>query len=118
MCDLLGMSCKLATTPKHSIKAFMEFSEENKDGWGFAFFQDEKFRLFKEPTKAKASDLANYIISDSNITTKRPKQQIALTKMISLLLLILRPFFHMKTSPVTGIRFWDFIFFRLPLYLA
>ena len=49
MCELFGMSCQQPDRAVHSLLSFKEFSGENRDGWGLAYYQDGKAVIEREP---------------------------------------------------------------------
>ena len=74
MCQLLGMNCNVPTDICFSFKGFCErggTTDEHKDGWGIAFFEDKGCRSFLDPhpsTHSTVSSLVkNYPIKSCNV---------------------------------------------------
>ena len=70
MCDLLGMSFKIATNPNYSFTAFRELSDtKNIAGWGIAYYKNNLAMVIKEPLQAYTSRLAEFIGNYKGIST-------------------------------------------------
>jgi predicted glutamine amidotransferase len=64
MCQLLGMSCKEPATINFSLEGFQArggLTDEHKDGWGIAFFEDQGCRVFLDHQPASTSPLVQAI---------------------------------------------------------
>lgn len=64
MCQLLGMSCKEPATINFSLEGFQArggLTDEHKDGWGIAFFEDWGCRVFVDHQPASSSPLIQTI---------------------------------------------------------
>ncbi|MFY7939527.1 MAG: class II glutamine amidotransferase, partial [Burkholderiaceae bacterium] len=64
MCQLLAMSCKLPATINFSFEGFATRggqTDEHRDGWGIAFFEDEGCRMFLDTLSSVSSPIANLI---------------------------------------------------------
>lgn len=70
MCDLMGMSFNLAVRPSISFRGFQKKGEHNPDGWGLGFYPDEAAQVFKEPIKARKSQLSEFICDYPKIKSK------------------------------------------------
>ncbi len=74
MCQLLGMNCNVPTDICFSFKGFCErggTTDEHKDGWGIAFFEDKGCRSFLDPSPSAGSAISslvkNYPIKSCNV---------------------------------------------------
>ncbi len=65
MCELFGMSCQKPDRAIHSLASLREYSIENPDGWGIAYYQNGKAIVKREPVKAKISENFNDILQNS-----------------------------------------------------
>ena len=66
MCQLLAMNCNTPTDICFSFEGFCERSgvtDEHKDGWGIAFFEDQACRLFIDTKPAVESPISNLVKS-------------------------------------------------------
>jgi len=66
MCQLLGMNCNVPTDICFSFKGFCErggITDEHKDGWGIAFFEDKGCRSFLDPRPSATSAVSKLIKS-------------------------------------------------------
>ncbi|MGY5858820.1 MAG: class II glutamine amidotransferase [Candidatus Thorarchaeota archaeon] len=61
MCDLLGLSFNVPITAKISLDIFQERGEANPDGWGLAFFQNDRLQVVKEAHSASNSSLYDFM---------------------------------------------------------
>lgn len=64
MCQLLGMSCKEPATINFSLEGFKArggLTDEHKDGWGIAFFEDRGHKIFRDHLPAHNSPLVQSI---------------------------------------------------------
>lgn len=64
MCQLLAMSCKEPATINFSFEGFATRggqTDEHKDGWGIAFFEDEGCRMFLDTLSSVTSPIAGLI---------------------------------------------------------
>ena len=60
-CDLMGVSFNKAVDLNNLFSRFRTISEKrDPDGWGVAFYADASATIFKEPTRAAESALAEY----------------------------------------------------------
>ncbi len=88
MCQLLGMNCNVPTDIVFSFTGFATRggrTDEHKDGWGIAFFEDAGVRLFVDHESAIASPVAElikrYPIKSKNVIShirKATQGQVAL----------------------------------------
>lgn len=74
MCQLLGMNCNVPTDICFSFEGFCErggATDEHKDGWGIAFFEDKGCRTFLDPHPSAESAVStlvkNYPIKSCNV---------------------------------------------------
>lgn len=74
MCQLLGMNCNVPTDICFSFTGFCArggLTDEHRDGWGIAFFEDEGCRVFLDYQPAAQSPVAelvkNYPIKSRNV---------------------------------------------------
>ncbi|MCF6282002.1 MAG: class II glutamine amidotransferase [Candidatus Polarisedimenticolaceae bacterium] len=74
MCQLLGMNCNVPTDICFSFEGFCErggTTDEHKDGWGIAFFEDNGCRSFLDPNPSVESSVStlirNYPIKSRNV---------------------------------------------------
>ena len=74
MCQLLGMNCNVPTDICFSFKGFCERgggTDEHKDGWGIAFFEEKGCRSFLDPhpsvDSAVSTLIHNYPIKSRNV---------------------------------------------------
>jgi glutamine amidotransferase len=61
MCDLLGFSFNIPITAKISLDVFQKRGETNPDGWGLAFFIDDRLQIIKEAHSAIKSNLYDFM---------------------------------------------------------
>ncbi|MHA1963947.1 MAG: class II glutamine amidotransferase [Candidatus Thorarchaeota archaeon] len=61
MCDLLGLSFNTPVTAKISLDVFQQRGEMNPDGWGVAFYNDNRIQVIKEAEPAVNSRLFDFI---------------------------------------------------------
>ncbi len=61
MCDLLGLSFNIPITAKISLDIFQKRGEANHDGWGLAFFIDDRLQIIKEARSAIESNLYDFM---------------------------------------------------------
>lgn len=61
MCDLLGLSFNTPVTAKISLDVFQQRGEMNPDGWGVAFYHDNRIQVIKEAEPAVDSRLFDFI---------------------------------------------------------
>jgi predicted glutamine amidotransferase len=64
MCQLLGMSCKKPTSIGFSFEGFRArggLTDEHKDGWGIAFFNETSVEVFVDHEPAAESKLAEQV---------------------------------------------------------
>jgi glutamine amidotransferase len=61
MCDLLGLSFNTPVTAKISLDVFQQRGEMNPDGWGVAFYHDNRIQVIKEAEPAVDSGLFDFI---------------------------------------------------------
>lgn len=61
MCDLLGLSFTTPVTAKISLDVFQQRGEMNPDGWGVAFYHDNRIQVIKEAEPAVDSRLFDFI---------------------------------------------------------
>lgn len=64
MCQLLAMSCKEPATINFSLEGFQArggITDEHKDGWGIAFYEDQGHRIFRDHEPASTSALLKTI---------------------------------------------------------
>lgn len=64
MCQLLGVSCKEPATINFSLEGFQArggLTDEHKDGWGIAFYEEHSCRIFLEHEPASTSALLKTI---------------------------------------------------------
>lgn len=64
MCDLLGLSFNVPITAKISLDIFQRRGEANPDGWGLAFYQDDRLQVVKEAHSAINSNLFDFMEQD------------------------------------------------------
>jgi predicted glutamine amidotransferase len=67
MCQLLGMSCKEPASIRFSFDGFRArggLTDEHRDGWGIAFFRDNRFDVILDKAPAAESALAEKISND------------------------------------------------------
>jgi len=74
MCQLLGMSCNVPTDICFSFTGFRArggLTDHHRDGWGIAFFEGRRARLFLDPLASAESPIAelirNYPIRSLNV---------------------------------------------------
>jgi len=66
MCQLLGMNCNVPTDICFSFEGFCErggSTDEHKDGWGIAFFEDKGCRSFLDPHPSASSTISSLVKS-------------------------------------------------------
>lgn len=64
MCQLLGMNCKEPATINFSLDGFVArggLTDEHKDGWGIAFFEENRWQRFVDEKPAAHSPLSEQI---------------------------------------------------------
>lgn len=61
MCDLLGLSFNVPITAKISLDVFQQRGQANPDGWGLAFYRNEKLQIIKEAQSATNSSLYDFM---------------------------------------------------------
>jgi len=61
MCDLLGLSFNVPITAKISLDIFQRRGEANPDGWGLAFYQNDRLQIIKEAHSATNSSLYDFM---------------------------------------------------------
>jgi predicted glutamine amidotransferase len=61
MCDLLGLSFSTPVAAKISLDVFQKRGQINPDGWGVAFYDDDRIQVIKEAKPAVGSRLFDFI---------------------------------------------------------
>lgn len=61
MCDLLGLSFNTPVTARISLDVFQKRGVMNPDGWGVAFYHDNRIQVIKEAEPAVDSRLFDFI---------------------------------------------------------
>lgn len=61
MCDLLGLSFNIPITAKISLDIFQQRGRVNPDGWGLAFYKDDRLQIIKEANSATKSNLFDFM---------------------------------------------------------
>ena len=61
MCDLLGLSFNVPITAKISLDVFQQRGQANPDGWGLAFYKDDRLQIIKEAHSASNSSLYDFM---------------------------------------------------------
>ena len=61
MCDLLGLSFNVPVIAKISLDIFQQRGDANPDGWGLAFYKDDRLQIIKEPHSANNSSLYDFM---------------------------------------------------------
>ncbi len=61
MCDLLGLSFNIPITAKISLDIFQKRGAENPDGWGLAFYYNNRLQIIKEAQSAVDSGLYDFM---------------------------------------------------------
>ena len=61
MCDLLGLSFNVPVTAKISLDVFQKRGQANPDGWGLAFYKDDRLQIIKEANSANNSSLYDFM---------------------------------------------------------
>ncbi|MGY5879781.1 MAG: class II glutamine amidotransferase [Candidatus Thorarchaeota archaeon] len=61
MCDLLGLSFNVPITAKISLDIFQQRGQANPDGWGLAFYQNDRLQIIKEAHSATNSSLYDFM---------------------------------------------------------
>ena len=61
MCDLLGLSFNVPIRAKISLDVFQQQGQENPDGWGLAFYKDDRLQVIKEAHSAISSSLYDFM---------------------------------------------------------
>ena len=61
MCDLLGLSFTTPIAAKISLDIFQKRGDVNPDGWGLAFYFDDKLQIIKEPKSSVNSGLFDFM---------------------------------------------------------
>ena len=59
MCQLLGVSSNKHVDIQLPIREFRHRGETNPHGWGFAFFQDNAWKVIKEPRKLSCENVTD-----------------------------------------------------------
>ncbi|NHI90927.1 MAG: class II glutamine amidotransferase [Candidatus Lokiarchaeota archaeon] len=70
MCELLGMSFKLAIQSNISFIGFQKRALENPDGWGIAYYPDKSAVIIKEPKRLDQSMLSKFIFDNLILQSK------------------------------------------------
>ena len=66
MCELFGVSSSESISLQRKLEAFRlrgGIAANNRDGWGIAYWKDDRFRIEKEPIAAAESELFPSLIS-------------------------------------------------------
>lgn len=66
MCELLGMSANVPTDMTFSMAGFFQrggATGPHSDGWGIAFYEDEGYREFKDPSPSISSPVAQLLLN-------------------------------------------------------
>lgn len=66
MCELLGMSANVPTDMTFSLAGFFQrggATGPHKDGWGVAFYENQGYREFKDPSPSIESPVAQLLIN-------------------------------------------------------
>lgn len=61
MCDLLGLSFNVPITAKISLDVFQQRGQVNPDGWGLAFYNDDKLQIVKAAHSAINNNLFDFM---------------------------------------------------------
>ncbi|MBS0545457.1 MAG: class II glutamine amidotransferase [Proteobacteria bacterium] len=64
MCQLLGMNCNKPSSLEFSLEGFVRRggqTDEHRDGWGFAWFDDEDCRVLRDDRPSCSSPLAEQL---------------------------------------------------------
>ena len=61
MCDLLGLSFNVPIIAKISLDVFQQRGQANPDGWGLAFYKNDKLQIIKEAHSATNSSLYDFM---------------------------------------------------------
>ncbi|MGV9102954.1 MAG: class II glutamine amidotransferase [Candidatus Thorarchaeota archaeon] len=61
MCDLLALSFNHPVNTKLSLDLFQIRGKENPDGWGVAYYREERLHVVKEPTPSVESPLFDFV---------------------------------------------------------
>ena len=61
MCELMGVSASGLIGHGEVLRAFAARDEENADGWGLAWYDGPALSVVKEPTRWRASGLAEFL---------------------------------------------------------
>lgn len=61
MCDILGLSFNTPITAKISLDIFQKRGEENPDGWGLAFYHNNRLQIIKEAQSSVDSGLYDFM---------------------------------------------------------
>jgi len=61
MCDLLGLSFNIPITAKISLDIFQQRGLANPDGWGLAFYKNNRLQIVKEANSATKSNLFDFM---------------------------------------------------------
>ncbi len=61
MCELLALSFNRPVRPSLSFRGFQHRGDYNPHGWGLACYPDKSAHIFKEPVRARASGLAQFL---------------------------------------------------------
>lgn len=69
MCDLLGLSFNQPINARITLDVFQRQSQENPDGWGVAYYQNELLHIVKEPLPATSSQLFDFIENSTRSST-------------------------------------------------
>ncbi len=70
MCELLGLSFNLETTPSLSFRGFRKRGKKNPNGWGLAFYPDNSAQIIKEPLTSSSSMLSKFL-SDYDVVISK-----------------------------------------------
>jgi glutamine amidotransferase len=74
------MSFNRSINPKISFKGFQQRGKNNPDGWGIAYYQNQKVLIKKEPINALSSD---FLKSEKNLKNIRSKIVIGHVRKMS-----------------------------------
>lgn len=62
MCEIFGFSSSEEVELNDYLKKFYSHCEEHPHGWGLAILDDDKFKILKEPVKARSSVMLGNIL--------------------------------------------------------
>jgi glutamine amidotransferase len=65
MCDLFGLSCNAKDRATRSLPLFREYARFNRDGWGIAYYEDNRAIVEGKPEAAVNSDEFNRVIDEA-----------------------------------------------------